>query len=278
MDPQPKGRHKRFDEDVLKSLDSLAQGSPADVLFEAALSLRAAPIKEIVARSRLETAAAERALHELLDQNRIAALEDGTIDVSGDLLIIASPQWNELRQRVKDILEAYHKQFPLRRGIPREELKSRLKMPPRLFNAMIKKMTAENEISGSGGSVSMAGHEIRFDDGQQAKVRALMRKFEQHPFSPPNIKECRAEAGDEILNALIEMNELTAVSAEVIFRTPDYETMVAMIRAAIRERGQITLAETRDMFDTSRKYAQALLEHLDAINVTMRAGDVRRLK
>ena len=39
VDHQPKGRHKRFDEDMLKSLESLTQGSPADILFEAALGL-----------------------------------------------------------------------------------------------------------------------------------------------------------------------------------------------------------------------------------------------
>ncbi|HEX2697160.1 MAG TPA: selenocysteine-specific translation elongation factor, partial [Anaerolineales bacterium] len=66
VDTQPKGRHKRFDESILKSLVSLTQGSPSDVLLEAALALNAAPINDIVARSQLETASAESALKDLL--------------------------------------------------------------------------------------------------------------------------------------------------------------------------------------------------------------------
>ena len=62
VDHQPKGRHKRFDKKVLKSLASLAAGSPADILLEAALALNAAPMKEVVSRSRLEAEPAAQAL------------------------------------------------------------------------------------------------------------------------------------------------------------------------------------------------------------------------
>jgi selenocysteine-specific elongation factor len=60
VDHQPKGRHKRFDKKVLKSLASLAAGSPADILLEAALALNAAPVKEVISRSRLEADPATR--------------------------------------------------------------------------------------------------------------------------------------------------------------------------------------------------------------------------
>ncbi len=62
VDHQPKGRHKRFSEETLKSLEALMQGSPADILLEAALALQVAPLKEMVAKSRLESASAETAL------------------------------------------------------------------------------------------------------------------------------------------------------------------------------------------------------------------------
>ena len=54
--------------------------------------------------------------------------------------------------------------------------------------------------------------------------------------------------------------------------------MVEKIKAAIQQKGQITLGEVRDMLDTTRKYIQALLEHLDSAGVTMRAGDARKLR
>jgi selenocysteine-specific elongation factor len=53
---------------------------------------------------------------------------------------------------------------------------------------------------------------------------------------------------------------------------------VARIRETLLQKDTITLAEVRDLLNTSRKYAQALLEHLDASGVTIREGDYRRLK
>ena len=54
--------------------------------------------------------------------------------------------------------------------------------------------------------------------------------------------------------------------------------MEFQVRAALEKNGQITLAEVRDLFNTSRKYAQALLEHLDAKGITVRNGDYRKLR
>jgi selenocysteine-specific elongation factor len=86
------------------------------------------------------------------------------------------------------------------------------------------------------------------------------------------------EAGEEVVNALIELKELVTVSSDIFFRKKDYDLMEAEIRKAIVQNGQISLAETRDLFQTTRKYAQALLEHLDAVGVTIRDGDFRRLR
>jgi len=64
----------------------------------------------------------------------------------------------------------------------------------------------------------------------------------------------------------------------VVFRRADYEQMAARVREIISKNGQVTAAEVRDLLGTSRKYALALLEHLDTIGVTIRDGDFRRLK
>ena len=101
-----------------------------------------------------------------------------------------------MHEKVLQMVESYHKNYPLRRGIPREELKSRLKLSPRAFNALITNYLITQYLEGLLTiSSRKPEHEIRFDSGQQAKVQALMRKFEQNPFSPPSVKECRQEVG-----------------------------------------------------------------------------------
>lgn len=278
VDHQPKGRHKRFDEEVLKSLEALLQGSPSDVLLEAAMEKNAASLKEIITRSRLENGKAESALRELLNTGMLIPLEDGEININNDILIVALPHWNSLREKLLQTVESYHKNYPLRRGIPREELKSRLKLLPRVFNAVLKKLITDNLITDQSSLVAKAGHEVTIHGQDQARVQALKRRFEQNPFSPPGVKECQADAGEELLNALVEMGEFVMVSSDVIFRKQEYDFMVTSVRNAVEQSGRISLAEVRDLFNTSRKYAQAFLEHLDSVGMTVRDGDHRRLK
>jgi selenocysteine-specific elongation factor len=278
VDHQPKGRHKRFDQEVLKSLESLSQGTPAEILFEAAMALDVAPLREIISRSRLEASDAEQALTELLLTNTLVPLEDGEPTIQSDLLVIALPHWNSLRESTLRTVEAHHASYPLRRGIPREELKSRRKRSPRVFNAVIHTLIRQELLVDHATFLARPGHEIAFDPGQQAKIESLKSRFEQNPFNPPSLKECQAEVGTEVMNALVEMGEFITVSIDVIFRKQDYDEAVRRIREQLLQNERITLAEVRDLLSTSRKYAQALLEHLDTVGMTVRDGDYRRLK
>jgi selenocysteine-specific elongation factor len=77
---------------------------------------------------------------------------------------------------------------------------------------------------------------------------------------------------------LLRQQKLMAVGSDVVFLPETYQTAVARVREVIQRDGQITAAQVRDMFNTSRKYALALLEHLDEIGVTKRVGDARILR
>jgi len=259
VDHQPKGRHKRFNEKVLKSLSSLAAGSPSDILLEAALALNAAPAKEVVTRSRLEAEPASQAVQELLENGQLLQLEEGNLTTSSDLLVIAAPHWSALKDKAVQMVQAYHKNYPLRQGIPREELKSRLKLQPRVFNALVKKLVIENTLTDAGGTVSIPEHEVKFDN-------------------PPSVKESQSEIGEDVYNALVESGQLKQLTSDVVFQKEDYEEMVSKVRAFISEHGQMTVADARDLFNSSRKYMLALMEHLDSTGVTMRDGDFRKLR
>ncbi|MBI4732475.1 MAG: selenocysteine-specific translation elongation factor [Chloroflexi bacterium] len=276
VDPQPKRRHKRFDESVLKGLESMAQGSPAEVLLQAALALGPASAKDVSTRSRLDGPAAESALKELLDSSQLINLDDGPWTM--DSVVLAASQFSALRETVVATLVAYHKIYPLRRGMPREELKSKLKLPPRVFNLVLPRLADEGALTEGPKWAALPGHIVRFSPFQQVKVDQLMARFAAAPFAPPSVKECQAETGEDVFSALLDSGNLVAVSDEVVFRKADFEAMVEKVRQAIGQKGQVSLAEVRDLLGTSRKYVQAFLEHLDAVGVTIRDGDFRRLK
>ncbi len=270
VDDQPKGRHKRFDKKIIAKLTSLAEGSPADVLLEVSLAKGADTLENLVKLARLEEAESKEAIEELFAEGKIVSLEKD--------YLIASAQWEELKTRTLQMTKAYHEKFPLRGGIPREELKSRLKINAKLFNAMLKKLFSARMLEARAKSVAESTHRIEFGSSEQAKIHALMRRFEQNPFSPPTVKESQKEVGDEIFNALIERGELISLSAEIAFRKSDYEKAVEIIKAYLAKKGKITVAETRDLLGTSRRYVLALLENLDSAGITKREGDFRVLR
>ena len=280
IDHQPKGRHKRFDQSVLDKLTSLAEGSPADVLFQASLANGADTLKNLIRDARLEEADANEAVDELFSEGKLTVLAKSAVGDGGwsrDAFVIATTHWNALTERTLNMVKAYHEKFPLRRGIPREELKSKLKAKTKLFNAMIENLLKTEDVDDAYRSVQLPGHRITFGSTEQAKISGLTRRFEQNPFSPPTIKASIQEVGEEIFNALVALDEFITLSAEVVFRKSDYEKAIAILREHLNANGKITVAETRDLLGTSRRYVLAFLEHLDATRVTKREGDYRVL-
>jgi selenocysteine-specific elongation factor len=286
IDPQPKKRHKRFAEETRTSLESLSRGTPSDVLQQTLMSLGAAALKNVVARSNLDAATATQAVSELVDSGQLINLEaEATLaatDYSPDALVVGHNFWQQVAHRMIQETESYHKNYPLRRGIPREELKSRLndlsKFSPRLFNLSLNRLIAQGELVEAGLLIACPGHTVRFTTQQQQNIDRLLAQFKASPYSPPTLKDCHTQVGEEVITALIELGQLAAVAPDVIFRKEDYQRMVEDVRTLVSQQGEITVAQVRDHFNTSRRYVLAFLEHLDAIGVTVRDGDVRRLK
>ena len=279
VDPHPAGRHKRFDPQVLQRVESLRVGSPAEVLLQASLASGPTSAKEIVTRARLTPEQAASALQELLAEALLLPLEPGAPDPSSDLLVVAAARWETETARCLAEVEQYHKTFPFRKGMPREELKSRLKyFPARLFQAAVRLWVSQGRLAEIGAFVLLPGFKPRFNPQQQAQVDHLLAKFAQSPYTTPSVKDCLAEVGEEMYNAILDQGLLVPVSPEVVFRKPDYDAMVAAVQEIILKDGSITAAGFRDRFNTSRKYALALLEHLDTLGLTVRDGDYRKLK
>jgi selenocysteine-specific elongation factor SelB len=269
VDPQPKGRHKRFDKSIIQSLKALAQGSPSQILLQASLALGPARVKDVISRSGLESSVAETALQELIDKKQCLQLDD---------LLIPDIQWSQFKDAAVTELSSYHQSYPLRHGIPREELKSRLKVPPHIFNLILARMAAEGILIEGSKWAALPEHKVSYSPFQLVKVENLLGLFTANPTTPPSVKDCLAEVGEDVLNALKESGELIAVSDEIIFRRTDYEAMVGQIQQKLVHNGTVSMAEVRDLLNTSRKYVQPLLEHLDAIGVTVREGDTRHLR
>jgi selenocysteine-specific elongation factor len=292
IDPRPKKRHKRFSANVISSLESLSHGSPADILYQALASLDAASLREVIARANMDETPANAAAYELYAQGLLIVLDtgrpgaDASPEGAGSLnpisLVISQEYWNLASERIVSEVKSYHRTNPLRPGLSREELKSRLKNLSRtsakVFNAILNRLVMDGRLEEAGNLVRLPGFAIRFNAQQEASCNRLLAKFAAAPYSPPSVKESQAEVGEDVFQALLETGRLVSVAPDVVFRRDDYDSMVAQLHQLIAQQGQVSAAQVRDHFNTSRKYALAFLEHLDANGITIREGDFRRIK
>jgi selenocysteine-specific elongation factor len=233
---------------------------------------------EIQTASALDPAEAREVIRRLVRDGAIVPLTGDPAEPSDEMLLADGDFWAALVDKVFAALDGFHAKYPLRVGIPREELRSRLRLDAPLYNAAVRVLVEAERLAPTGSTLARAGFRVRFTDSQAGQAEALNIRLAEDRFSPPSIVALKESVGSELVDALVEMGDLVQVSPEIAFRRSDYEEMAAAVREMIGEKGALTVAEFRDRFGTSRKYALAVLEHLDATGVTERDGDARRLK
>jgi selenocysteine-specific elongation factor len=282
VDPNPGLKHHRFRSRVIDRLETLAEGSPAEVLLQTLEREGPTPIDDLMEASQLGEAASD-ALVELLSEGQAVRLTGGVDQdvtdveqlVSTKDLLVSRTWWSEFAERAVSALASYHERWPLRQGMPREALRSSLRLTSRTFDAAMARAHAAGLVVDEGATVRLSAHTVTLQPQEQQRVEALLSRFRNDPYATPSVKECVEMVGEEVFRVLISRRDLVQVAPDVVFLPGTYEDMVGRVRDWIGREGSVTLAEVRDMFNSSRKYAQALLEHLDDVGVTKRVGDKR---
>jgi len=203
----------------------------------------------------------------------IAALQAGASGFSLAGLVAAIRKAGATVEQIDSVLAEYHTRQPLRPGIPREELRSRVGLSSRAFDALIAALAQSGHIRVNGALVARAEFAPSLTDAERAAANAYIAALRVSPYAPA----VEGAPPAAVLDFLESSGEIVR-AGEVVFAADAYEAVAAAVVARLRETGAITLAEVRDMFGTSRRYAQALLERLDTTRVTKRVGDVRVLR
>ena len=275
LDPNPPYRHKRFDQEILDHLETLSAGDPVDVLRQTISRASVLPWEKALDQSGLDKEIGEESLNQLLEGGLVLLLGDGS---TANKYVSLRSTWDEIKLNLVGMIEKYHREYPLRSGMSREELKNHSGLPGPVYNLVIEALIKDEKISQLGPEVLVEGFLISLSPEQTESVNNLMERFKQNSFLPPSVKECRKDVGEELYNALLSLKRLQQISPEVVFTPDTYQKMVIEVKTILEKDQTITVARARDHFDSSRKYMLAFLEKLDSDGITVREGDVRRLK
>jgi selenocysteine-specific elongation factor len=269
-------RHKRFLADVLQNLKAIHAGKEEDRLVDSIQRNLVSSVSKMKQELNISEEKLNVYLSELLEAGEIIGLPEYTIP-NQPAYLITKKNWQNITQKVDDIFRNFHEKYPLRSGFSREEFKNKLKLENKDFNILFEAMEKRKVISVNGVVVFSPSHFVTFSPQQLKKIQVLNAEIDLSPFTPPAGKVMLEILGEELLNAMIANRDFLRLSADVIFRKSEYELMKNFVEKTITEQGQITVAEFRDHFLTSRKYALAFLEYMDAIGFTVRNGDFRKL-
>ena len=291
-------RHKRTDPDLQQKLQSLHTGERAG-LVEAFLDEShdfACPIATLYQFLNLK----EDEVQELLERITISAGSDiatgrgGSSDppallvfnLEGEKLYASNNKWSHVRQELLTTLRQFHAGHPLAAGMDMEELRDKLpyQIGPRLFRAIVDQIASQNAVVRDASLLRLAEHKVRLRDEEQSVVERIKALLGTSPLAPPDLKQLeremttgRAKLG-EIIRVMERDGSIVRVAPELFFLRESVDTLKTALGQHLLDKSEITPAAFRDLFGTSRKYAIPLLEYFDREGITVRVGDVRRLK
>ena len=272
VDPNPRRRHRRFNQETIEQLLMLDQGSGEDVIFSVANQWGPCDLRTLSQRSNLSAEEALERATLLAEADDLIIL--GSLGMDSDGVVYSAQGWNILKGKVLLALQTYHNRHPLRRGAPTQEIRSRSELSQPVYLKALARLVEEGSLTEEGQFLRLPDYQVSLTPELERQAADYLQSLEQTPYAPPTERH----PDPELLGALIDQGKVVKVNESVVFAASAYRELTDKIVAHLEDKGSITVADARTMFDTSRKYILPLLEHLDQQRVTRRVGDERVLR
>ncbi len=282
INPVP-AKHKRNNRELVLAMERLA-GCPAEdvVAFHCGQAGYAGvAFSALRVMTNLAAGELKRALARLLSDRTVVIVdrEKG--------LYVHKKIFDRIAEQIEAILERFHEQNPLRKGMSRQEIKSRIagKAGDKLFERVLDNLVKTGVIAREGDTVRLAGHKVALGSGQSETREKLLSLFEQSGLAPPYARDLPQLLQTEdknglrdVFNLLVQEGDLLRVGEDLYFHAKAIERLERDLVEFLRKEGRISMQQFKEMTGATRKYAVPLMEYFDTKKVTIRVGDVRRLR
>jgi selenocysteine-specific elongation factor len=280
VEPHPR-RHRRHQAAVLERLAVLERGTPEEIMLEQLRLREPVDFQTLTGRAGLGAEESRAVVGALVASGDVVLLDGAapSTPLTASTLLASRPGWERLAGSARGQLDAYHRAYPLRRGMAKEELRTRLGLDGRTFARAVGRLIGESVVREEGPVLALPTHQVRLTPDVQARAGRLLAELRVGGATPAGRRELESRHGlsPEETQVLIEQGDLVEVAPDLVYPRDVLDELRARIVAAIREHGPISVAAVRDLTGTSRKYALAILSYLDDRRVTRRVGDDRVL-
>lgn len=275
-------KHKRFREEVIRHLQLVSNGKPEELIAQQVieagyegLSFAALRVVTNIADKLLENG-----LQQLMNHKTVVLAE------REKRIYVHARHIEGLKKNLLASLEAYHRQFPLKPGMSKEELKSKLPadIGQRLYHLLLAELVRQKDIVEESNIIRKADHSISLAADQTEIRNTIEQTYLRSGLTPPYFKEfCKTNEFDsakarDVLQLLIEEGRIIKVKDDLFFHAEAIARLRQQLVSFLNEHGEIATPQFKELTGASRKYVIPLLEYFDSKNVTIRIGDIRKLR
>jgi selenocysteine-specific elongation factor len=199
---------------------------------------------------------------------------------------LSATAFEGMAESVEAFLQKYHRKHGDRAGAGRSEVLSAWgrDLPPRVVHFVLERMIKRGRLAAEGDAVRLPGHEASLAADQTALREAVLKAYVDGGATPPNLKDVLEPLGvspkqsTDTFRRLLDEGQLVRVKEEMFFHAPALKGIEDAVRGFLEEKSEMAAPDFKELTGLSRKYAIPVLEYLDREKVTVRVGDVRRLR
>jgi selenocysteine-specific elongation factor len=273
-------KKKRFSKDAMQELTTLKEGSLREILGQHIKNsqMQGLSIAELSFISNLGKKEILKTVNDLLSDNTVIKY-----DAEKGILVHAE-FYNKAKEEILTILEDYHKRFPLKEGLVKEELRSRMagNARERLFNQLLNDLIRDNSVVGQRDIIRAKDHKVTLLKEQEEARTQIEQTYLKAGLEPPYFKDLensiKAGGSRDVLETMVKDGTLIKVKEDLYFHTKAIEDLRGRLIDFIHRKGDITTSELKNITGVSRKYTIPLIEYFDKIQLTVRIGDKRILR
>lgn len=275
LEPNPE-KKKRFKVEVIEELKKKEEGSTADVLeihiktFEETL----VTIGELAKQTGRSIEEVQKDIEWMENQQIVL-----TFPMKKETYVWHSISYERAKEKIGKELQAYEQKYPYRYGMKKAEIYTACfqKIKPVIFDKIIEKMESENILLRQNEWLSRSDWTIlkdtRFEKISERYKSAMKEaKYDFVKISDINIEDIPSEILIDILNVLENEQQIVKIADDVYTLKEYTDIAIEMIQKHFKNEKILTVIQTKELFDTSRKNAKLLIEYMDKIKVTKKDG------
>jgi len=282
VDPPPR---KRDENQVIELLRKIENGDwkKRIEIFINSKKFESASMEYLLKKSSLQEDELINILQELKEDEKIICLKKGN-----NSLWIHRDKLKEVENQIIDSITSYHQNNHLEAGISKEELRSKIKFnfDNQEFNKIIKVLVAKDLIKENENAVALFDFIITLTEAEKELKNKIIDEFISDLYSPPalselkdklNISNQREEKFNSIISYLIREQIIIRLNYEILIHSDALAGSKKLLEDYLNKNDKIELGEFRDLIESSRKYALALLKKFEKDRFIKKNGDQRVL-